>query len=313
MSFAPIGSNSSSVDLASAIVQTPVSAQASGVGSAPTVLSSNNDSQAEGSSCCCNCFTTMVDNISQFVSYVMRTLKRWIWGTDAKLIALQQFTALMGQQDVTREQAVEGFDSLSPQVREMVKLTMWEIASRQDSSLRPAEANSDWAGRVIHNEVRRGFENADRQDIAQFANLTEDNSLLRQAMARVSNAMDLEVKGSDDVEALIALAVSFKSGNATREDVVANFNALPELTKNQVKYTMWALAGDQINPSEPQPHDRQLVDSDWAGRVIANQVRSDSEIDDRADIAHYADLSREDGVFLPALEIVAMSQAALRN
>ncbi|MGE0669451.1 MAG: hypothetical protein AB7H48_07010 [Parachlamydiales bacterium] len=286
-------------------------ADLNGIGSARSSLSraSVNSSADDEGSRCCGCFNAMISGFNRFASSMLRTVKRWIWGVDQKLASLERLNSAAAEQGVARDQIVRDFAALSPDMREVVKLTMWQLAS-QENALPADHTNWDWAGRVIQNQVRQGDEAGDRADIAQFIDLAAAQSLFRRAMDAVIGAMQEERRGSAEVEVLKTLA---GTAGAVRLDIQNGFDALPAETQLKIKYSMWALAGQQIDPSSPQPYDRCDGDDDWAGRIIRNEVQMAPETDDRADIAHHIDLAADGSIFRQALEIVAMGEAALSS
>lgn len=283
-------------------------ADLNGIGSTPSELSraSVNSSPDEGSRCC-RCFDSIASGVNRFVASMMRMVKRWIWGVDQKLASLENLSSSVAQQGVARDQVVHDFAALSPDMQEVVKLAMWQLAS-QENALPADQTNWDWAGRVIRNQLRQGSEPDDRADIAQYLDITAEQSLFRRAMDAVIGAMQEERRGSNEVEALKSLT---GTAGVARQDIENGFNALPAATQLKIKYSMWALAGQQIDPTAPQLHDRCDGDDDWSGRVIRNEVRMGSEIADRADISHHVDLAADGSLFRQALEIVSMGEAAL--
>lgn len=308
MSIRSVSVRSGHQDGVSALNATPV-ADRNGIGSVRTTLSrdSANSAATDGGSRCCGCFDSMISGAARFVAGVIRAVKRWIWGVDQKLVSLERLNATAALQGVAREQIVRDFAALSTDMQEVVKLTMWQLAS-QENALPSDQTNWDWAGRVIRNQVRQLDEVADRMDIAQYLDLAAEQSLFRRAMEAVIGAMQEERGGSAEVEALKVLV---RTPGVARLDIQNGFEALPAATQLKIKYSMWALAGLQIDPSSPQPHDRCDADNDWAGRVIRNEVRIAPELSDRADIAYHVNLSAGSSLFCQALEIVAMGEAAL--
>lgn len=61
-----------------------------------------------------------------------------------------------------------------------------------------------------------------------------------------------------------------------RDSVLAAFAPFPADVQYEVKEEMWLLAGEDIDPANPQPHDRENAE-DWFGRVIRNEVQVPGE------------------------------------
>lgn len=101
---------------------------------------------------------------------------------------------------------------------------------------------------------------------------------------------------------LEALRTAVGSGLG-RDEVVAAFALLPADVQDNVKGTMWMLAGADIDPTNPQPTDRANAD-DWAGRVIRNEVQVTGELAPRADIQHYANITDANSLFRRAMDVV---------
>ncbi len=279
-----------------------------GIGSTPLALSRAyvNGAAGESSFRCCGYFDSIVSGFSHLVATIIRTVRRWIWGANQKLVSLESLNASVAQQGVARDQIVRDFATLSTDTQEIVKLAMWQLASRELGL--PADAtNSDWAGRVIYNQLRQGSEPTDRTDIAEQFDISAEGSLFRRAMGAVIEAMQGERRGSSELEDLKTLT---RTAGVARQDIEAAFNRLPVATRLNIKYSMWALAGRQIDPTSPQPYDRCDEDHDWAGRIIRNEVRIASETSDRADIVRHTNLAADGSLFRQALEIVASGEAA---
>ncbi|MBS0652207.1 MAG: hypothetical protein JSR39_01630 [Verrucomicrobia bacterium] len=106
---------------------------------------------------------------------------------------------------------------------------------------------------------------------------------------------------------LEALRTAVGSGLG-RDEVVAAFALLDAAVQDNVKGTMWMLAGQDIDPMNAQPHDRANAD-DWAGRVIRNEVQVTGEVAPRADIQHYANITDANSLFRRAMDVVIAAAA----
>lgn len=107
---------------------------------------------------------------------------------------------------------------------------------------------------------------------------------------------------------LEALSIALNSF-LDREGAVVAFALLPAKVQFEVKEESWLLVGKDIDPANPQPHDRGIADY-WSGCVIRNEVQVPGEEGPRADIQRNADIAALKSLFRRALDIVIAADAS---